>query len=159
MSRLTEIKIINVNSCSLPNEVYLCWLSINGGWSYWKFTTNQKISLDVSGGNVIKNNISNLETATQKSEYLNKSAEKKMIIGADNLTTEEIYGDGSNYFGLSGLAMSIDVKMLISWSPPSAPVWQGVQVSPGSFKLVETKDLRHSIELTLKFPDILIQSK
>jgi hypothetical protein len=142
---LTETKQIKINQTCLERPLAVSWLNTLGGREHWVFSYNQIHTLDTQSGATYQPNIDNLETATSNIFDLQKFAQPKISVGA-NVDIEDIEG-------LKSILYSICIEI------ETAQGWIGVRVETGSFKILETKDTKATIEMTFTLPDINIQSR
>lgn len=145
---VTEIKNIKVNHCIPDNPVMLRWLNTLGGWEHWLFGTTQTEGLNTSFEDYAVSNL-NIETATSTSEKFISKAIDSLVLGADNLTRNQI-------LGLKTILYSPKVEILKSASVPY--IWHTVIVQSGSFNIFETYSNRGEIEFTIELPEIQIQN-
>jgi hypothetical protein len=142
---LTETKQIKINQTCLERPLAVSWLNTLGGREHWVFSYNQIHTLDTQSGATYQPNIDNLETATSNIFDLQKFAQPKISVGA-NVDIEDIEG-------LKTILYSICVEI------QTAQGWIGVRPETGSFKILETKDTKATIEMTFVLPDINIQTR
>jgi hypothetical protein len=142
---LTETKQIKINQTCLERPLAVSWLNTLGGREHWVFSYNQIHSLDTQSGATYQPNIDDLETATSNIFDLQKFAQPKISVGA-NVDVEDIEG-------LKTILYSICVEI------QTAQGWIGVRTETGSFKILETKDTKATIEMTFILPDINIQTR
>jgi hypothetical protein len=142
---LTETKQIKINQTCLERPLAVSWLNTLGGREHWVFSYNQIHTLDTQSGATYQPNIDNLETATSNIFDLQKFAQPKISVGA-NVDIEDIEG-------LKSILYSICIEI------ETAKGWIGVRVETGSFKILETKDTKATIEMTFVLPDINIQTR
>ena len=142
---LTETKQIKINQTCLERPLAVSWLNTLGGREHWVFSFNQIHTLDTQSGATYQPNIDNLETATSNIFDLQKFAQPKISVGA-NVDVEDIEG-------LKSILYSICVEI------QTAQGWIGVRPETGSFKILETKDTKATIEMTFVLPDINIQTR
>jgi hypothetical protein len=142
---LTETKQIKINQTCLERPLAVSWLNTLGGREHWVFSYNQIHTLDTQSGATYQPNIDNLETARTNIFDLQKFAQPKISVGA-NVDIEDIEG-------LKTILYSICVEI------QTAQGWIGVRPETGSFKILETKDTKATIEMTFVLPDINIQSR
>jgi len=142
---LTETKQIKINQTCLERPLAVSWLNTLGGREHWVFSYNQIHTLDTQSGATYQPNIDNLETATSNIFDLQKFAQPKISVGA-NVDIEDIEG-------LKTILYSICVEI------QTAQGWIGVRPETGSFKILETKDTKATIEMTFILPDINIQTR
>jgi hypothetical protein len=142
---LTETKQIKINQTCLERPLAVSWENTLGGREHWVFSYNQIHTLDTQSGATYQPNIDNLETATSNIFDLQKFAQPKISVGA-NVDIEDIEG-------LKSILYSICVEI------QTAQGWIGVRPETGSFKILETKDTKATIEMTFVLPDINIQTR
>ena len=142
---LTETKQIKINQTCLERPLAVSWLNTLGGREHWVFSYNQIHTLDTQSGATYQPNIDNLETARTNIFDLQKFAQPKISVGA-NVDVEDIEG-------LKTILYSICVEI------QTAQGWIGVRPETGSFKILETKDTKATIEMTFVLPDINIQTR
>jgi hypothetical protein len=142
---LTETKQIKINQTCLERPLAVSWLNTLGGREHWVFSYNQIHTLDTQSGATYQPNIDNLETATSNILDLQKFAQPKVSVGAD-VDIEDIEG-------LKSILYSICVEI------QTAQGWIGVRPETGSFKILETKDTKATIEMTFVLPDVNIQTR
>jgi hypothetical protein len=142
---LTETKQIKINQTCLERPLAVSWMNTLGGREHWVFSYNQIHTLDTQSGATYQPNIDNLETATSNIFDLQKFAQPKISVGA-NVDIEDIEG-------LKTILYSICVEI------QTAQGWIGVRPETGSFKILETKDTKATIEMTFVLPDINIQTR
>jgi hypothetical protein len=142
---LTETKQIKINQTCLERPLAVSWLNTLGGREHWVFSYNQIHTLDTQSGATYQPNIDNLETARTNIFDLQKFAQPKISVGA-NVDIEDIEG-------LKTILYSICVEI------QTAQGWIGVRPETGSFKILETKDTKATIEMTFVLPDINIQTR
>jgi hypothetical protein len=146
--RVTEKKRIKIYSGQTCNPVYLCWLNAYGGFSYWLFTGWQQMIINVKEAGILERYIENISTATTREDYLKKTCNESMILGADNLTDNDIEG-------IKGLLKSVRVQVLVD----NTPTWMTVLVKAESFKIKRTDSNKHSVELEIAYPSQTIQTQ
>lgn len=147
--RLTEIKRVQLRNDCIDNPVYLSWFNKRGGIDYWLFGRTQGESLRVSASQIFERDITDIENADTIKDFLSKEAVDVTRLGAENL-------DDNDIEGLKGLLSSPKVQVLMSQNPV---VWQTVLVSPGTFKIKETRNRRHRLELDIVHPEQIIQTQ
>lgn len=138
---ITERRAITISRDCYDNPVYLAWKGSEGGWNYWLFGGDQKVNNDTGANGEFEKNISDLETADTKVDWLNKTSKPSMQLGANGVPL-------SNLEGIRGLMESVKVQMLVSTSPIK---WQTVQVRPGSLSY-QTKFNKFDVDLVIDLP-------
>lgn len=147
--RVTEVKRVRLRNDCVQNPVYLSWFIKPGGIDYWLFGRTQSESLRVSAGQIFERDITDIENADTIQDFLTKDAVDVTRLGAENL-------DANDIEGLKGLLTSPKVQVLMSQNPV---VWQTVLVSPGTFKIKETRERRFRLELDIVHPEQIIQTQ
>jgi len=146
---ITETKRIKVKDAPC-NPVALYWINKNGGWDMFVFGFTQSEGLNVEGGEKFEAFIEDLQNAFKRSKYISKTTIPKMVLGYDNLPTEDVEG-------IKGLLDSPSVMMLIS-DPAARPlVFNQVNVDPGSFNTNETIKDFHDLEFSIELPELFSQ--
>jgi len=146
---ITEVKTVRLNNACVQNPVYLAWFNKLGGIDYWLFGRTQGESLRVSADQIFERDITDLEKADTIKDFLTKEAVEVTRLGAENL-------DANDIEGLKGLLTSPKVQVLMSQNPI---LWQTVLVSPGTFKIKETRERRFRIEVDIVHPEQIIQTQ
>lgn len=132
---------IYLNFECYDNPVYLKWKGTQGGWNYWLFGFDQKVNTETQGNGQFEQNISDMETAQGKVEWINKKSLPSMQVGATGISID-------NYDGIAGLMESVEVKMLVSSSPY---VWQTVLVRPGTVSYTK-RNLLFDVDFIIDLP-------
>lgn len=133
--------------CSNDPYIYIKWINKYGGWNYYRFGYKQDYSLNVDNDTVISTNVFDWENDQTISDVVKKSANDKVIFGADGLSAELAKA-------LKGIPLSIRVQVLISTNPIK---WQTIIINPGSFDVYSTRGNGFGCKFTLNMPDINIQ--
>ena len=150
--KFTETKRIRYDGQCKTNPVYLRWLNSLGGWNYWLFSRNQIIEFTTGQEVIFENPITNLETSESFVEVLSVIVGKGMVLGANALDRNDIEF-------IKSIIYSPKVQWLFNpetWQTET-PKWITVIPGRGSFPLIETKEERADISLTIKFPEIHTQ--
>ena len=134
--RITEIKKVRLRNDCFDNPVYLSWFT-KLGIDYWLFGRTQSESLRVSANQIFERDITDIENADTIKDFFTKEAVEVTRLGAENLTSPK-------------------VQILVSQNPIK---WQTVLLSPGTFKIKETRNRRHLIEVDIVHPDQIIQTQ
>lgn len=101
---INELPVDYDASC-YENPIYLCWINTDGGIDYWLFHTTNYDVLNVSGTTIAKKYISDWEEQNTQKDIATRSAYRSLIIGADNLDSQQIRG-------ISDICYSKKVMML-----------------------------------------------
>lgn len=158
MPRVTEKKHIDIDHSCVSNPVYLNWQGTNGGRNYWLFKTVQTRGLNVTVEGTFEVYQTDIENAQGDVQDLERTARPRLTIGAKVPI--------SKLLGLEKVLYSINVLMLMNpgtWETAGPggtpkPIWQIVRVVPGTFKLNDTDEKFHTLELTIELPAINIQA-
>jgi len=134
------------------NPFFVRWLNPLGGFDSWLFGTRQTYSLDVEDVDIFEPVINYLQVANGLQQVTRKEAFAFITVGAEGLTQEDVIGIG--YILQSPLIYWID-------GDPTANDFQTliVGVKPGSYKVYDNGDGRHSIEITFILPKRQTQSQ
>lgn len=152
--RITEKKRIKIYNGCTNNPFYISWLNSKGSWNYWLFTRKQTYNIDVKGGDTFETYITNLETAETVIDTFDKSAAQSVVVGADNLSINDING-------LKGMLHSVKVQWLTNpetWQADGCK-WLTVLVKDGTWKIYETDKNKSSIEFEILLPQINQQTQ
>jgi hypothetical protein len=138
---VTEVKRVKIDHACYDNPVYLVWKNTLGGWDQWLFQKTQTNNLDTESLGSFEEPEYDLETSEGASNSLGSNAGESLILGADNLTTNQ-------YNAIRDLLYS---PMIYQVEKDSSK--KKVLIMPGSFSM-ETKDRLHSIEFEISLPKI-----
>lgn len=147
--RITEKKRIRLRNDCFDNPVYLSFHGKRGGINYWLFGRTQTETLRISARQIFERDITDLENADTIKDFLSKEAVLVSRLGAENL-------DDNDINGLTGLITSPKVQILVSQNPIK---WQTVLLSPGSFRIKDTRERRRRLEIDIVHPDQIIQTQ
>jgi len=144
--RLTEVHYFDViNPEDLDcNGIYLQWLGALGNRSYWLFNAKYGESLQVDGGDTYQTAFDTINNLTERANWYEKKPFKKLTIGAEGLTRNQIDG-------LKSLLTSTKVDVLTA----DGTGWKrtGVLVEPGTFTIGRGDDNQFRIEMSIVFPE------
>lgn len=152
--KITETKRIRYDDLCKDNPIYLSWINTLGGRCYWLFSRNQFISFGTGEETIFENAVIDLENSEAFQEVLSLQAGKGMILGCNNIDRNDI-----EY--IKSILYSPKVQILDNpdtWTTEGCK-WTTVIVVRGNFPLIETKEERADISLTIKFPIIQIQTQ
>lgn len=138
---ITEVKRIKIDHACYDNPVYLVWRNTLGGWDQWLFQKTQTKNLITEGLGSFEEPEYVLETSEGSSNSLGLNAGESLILGANNLTTNQ-------YNAIRELLFSPKIYQVETDSSRKK-----VEVRPGSFSR-ETKDGFHTIEFEISQPNI-----
>lgn len=158
MPRVTEKKSIDIDHSCVSNPVFLNWLNTKSGRDVWLFKSVQTRGINITVDGTYETYQTDIENSQGDVQDLGRNARPRLTIGARVPV--------SKLFGIERMLYSINVLMLMNpgtWktSGPGGtpkPIWQIVRVVPGTFKLNDTDEKFHTIELTIELPSINIQS-
>lgn len=137
--RFTEEKEIEYRHCVLLSPVYFVWKNTLGGWDYWLFQVNQTQHIDTVTLGYFQKNYSKISDISNPQSEIGKQATRRMILGADDLTIQQIQG-------LKGLLISNKIYILNQ----NGNVNREVIVLPGTFLIQDTSDSLHSLEFEIQ---------
>ncbi len=146
----TEKKRIRIKNQCYDNPVYIAWKGMEGGWNYWLFYKKQIKTLQTKVESEVERNITDLATTSTINDYIQKSGEDKILVGADGL-------DSNDMAGLRKMMLSPKVQMWLSGA--TNPVWTTVRVLPGTFQIDDNSVNKNDIQLVLQLNDPLTLSQ
>lgn len=138
---VTEVKRIKIDHACYDNPIYLVWRNTLGGWDHWLFSKTQTKGLITEDLGTFEQPEYDLATSEGSSDSLGSTAGDSLILGADNLTTNQ-------YDAIRELLFSPKIYQVETDSTKKK-----VLVKPGSFTR-ETRNGFHSIEFEISLPDI-----
>lgn len=150
--RVTEKKTIKIGQTCAPNPVYVSWKSTKGR-EYWLFHTVQTEGLITEAAGDFEPYIDNLSTARGQIEDLSILAQPQLTLYA--------LVDNEDLSGFKTILYSVNIEILqnpTTWEQ-DGPVWKAYRILPGSYKIVNTDEVRSEIELTLNDPYIFNLSR
>lgn len=145
--RVTEEKAIKIGPDCVDNPIYLKWIGKRGGWNYWLFGVVQSVSANIRDAVDIERHVTDIETAEERLDFLSKKEFKTITVGASNIDLEDI----------NGLKSILASPKVYEQFKDGTKI--GVRVAPGSFRLYETTEKKASIELTLEYPELYVQTQ
>ena len=144
---------ITIDIAEAPcNAVALYWLTKTGAWPMWVFFGTQTEGIEVGNGAMFEKFITDLANEIGRKQYISKTEVPKIVLGYECLSTAKV-----NY--IKTLMSAIKVLMLISDPNVLPPTFMEVNVEPGSFKIIETENEFHNLELTIELPELFIQEQ
>lgn len=149
--RVTEIKTVKVVQCPPKNPIQLRWINIYGGWDTWVFGKKQVYSVDVKDGDFFQRVVDYLEEANSNEEVISKEAYQILTLGYEGLETEDVEG-------IRTILISPHVELIQGTPDTDTFVRLVVAVRPGTFKLTETDQTKHSLEIQIVSPKIYTQA-
>lgn len=138
---VTEVKTIKLDRLCYNNPVFLKWRNSIGGWDQWLFGGTQTDGLTTDDIGDYQTPIWDLSTAESTSNSLGKNASNSLIVGADNLTDNQLSAIREILYSPKVYKIETNGNK------------QGVKVKPGTFSK-ETRNGRHSIEFEIILPDL-----
>lgn len=144
LDEVTERILIDVKYCQ-DRPLYLCWLNTLGGWDYWMFQHNQMEELTTSDSERFRPHVTDVALINSRDDYYSRKAVKRLTIGADNLTRQQMVG-------LKDLLTSLKVYEMQQDGTRTT-----VLVLDGSFDMDETRNDRFSVELEIEYPEKYLQ--
>lgn len=150
--RITEIKTVDVEQCIPENPIYLTWLNPLGGWDYWLFGTRQQYTIQTKDLDTFQPVINYLQIANGIQESLGKEAYMKVKLGYEGLTRAKVEGirhilTSPKVYVINGSPGSNNFQKLV------------VNIDKGSYKVYDTGDGKHGLELTVIAPKLLLQTQ
>lgn len=152
--KITKTKRIRYDDSCNDNPIYLSWINTLGGRCHWLFSLNQFISFGTGEETIFEMPVSDLENSEAFQEVLSLQAGKGMIVGCNNIDRNDIEF-------VKSILYSTKVQILenpLTWTTEGCK-WTTVIPVRGTFPLIETKEERADISVTLKFPMIQIQQQ
>lgn len=122
--------------------IYLQWLGEKGNRSYFWFNNLYNESIQVEGGGTYQKSFDAIDDLTERVNWFEKKAFKKLVLGAENLTKIEIDG-------LKTLLKSPKVFVV----DPATFKLTGVLVEPGTFEIGRGDQDRFKIEFSIVYPE------
>ncbi len=147
MAIVTEKKIVKISGCAHRNPVFVTWLSTLGR-EQWLFDINQTEALETVDGGTFEPSIEDLETSRGQILDLDIMATPQLIVYA-LLDNEDIQG-------VKTIMYSRTVEMLMNpstWTV-DGPKWQRIRPRKGSFKIIDTNEVRSQLTITFDLPYI-----
>lgn len=146
--RITEKKRIKIDSACRKNPVFVAWINTLGGREYWLFDTIQTEGLTTEKGGTFEPYQIDLENS--RGQIFDVS-----VFAQPHLT---VYGiiDNEDIQGIKSLLYSPRVEILMNpetWEAEGL-TWQVFRPQQGSFKILNTDEIRSEFELTLDNPYI-----
>jgi hypothetical protein len=127
--------------------IYLQWLGEKGNRSYFLFNDLYNESMQVEGSGTYSKAFDRIDTLTEVSDWFNKDAYKKIQLGAEGLTRDQI----------NGLKTLLKSPKVFEVDPVTFKK-VGVLVEPGSFNIGRGDDNTFRVEFTMVYPKQFGQS-
>jgi hypothetical protein len=138
---VTEVKRIKVDNTCYKNPYYLVWKNTLGGWDHWLFYNTQTENLITNDlGSFTNEAFVDLSFSEGQTKSLGKNADNSIVLGADNLTTNQREAIKDLLISPSIYKVETDGSKKI------------VRIKPGTFSS-EKKSERHSIEFEIYPPE------
>lgn len=142
------ISVLSQTACNEP--VYIRWENLLGGWDYWLFEWSQDSKLNTTNGQQLKNNVSDLATATEVFQYYKKEGREILTLFAENINTNEMQT-------LRKIALSPKVEVLEE--PSVSPlVWHTVLIDQTDIGIYPTENKLHTLTVNIRLLEIQTQS-
>lgn len=138
--------VVPVKDTPCPG-IYLQWLGEKGNRSYFLFNDLYNESMQVEGGGTYSKAFDRIDTLTEVSDWFNKDAYKKIQLGAEGLTRDQI----------NGLKTLLKSPKVFEVDPVTFKK-VGVLVEPGSFNIGRGDDNTFRVEFTMVYPKQFGQS-
>lgn len=151
---LTVKQRVKVDQACYDNPLYLAWLNELAGWSYWLFQKNQLNTYQTGSEKLYAVDFEDLENSESQEEVLTLESVRKITMGADGLTLNDVKLIGT-------MLDSVKVQMLTNpttWQA-DGPDWLTVFVERGSFMVYETEPSKHRIEFTIRLQPRIKQAQ
>jgi hypothetical protein len=127
--------------------IYIQWLGEKGNRSYFLFNDLYNESMQVEGSGTYSKAFDRIDTLTEVSDWFNKDAYKKIQLGAEGLTRDQI----------NGLKTLLKSPKVFEVDPVTFKK-VGVLVEPGSFNIGRGDDNTFRVEFTMVYPKQFGQS-
>lgn len=138
----SELKFNVVDSEPFCDGIYLEWLGEKGNRSYFLFNNLFTENLQIDGGTTFQKPFNSIDDLEEISDWYKKDAFKKITLGAENLTKDQITG-------LKSLLKSTKVYQILD-SDFNKKI--GVLVEPSSFTIGRGNDDLFRIEFSIVYP-------
>lgn len=125
------------------NPIFIKWKNLLGGWDQWVFERKQTLSTDIVSRGTLRRTVFDIDQITNPVTELGKDSQPKMVLGADDLTSQQ-------KIGLMQLLTSNKVMILNQ----DMVTFREVRITPGSFLIRETDAGSNSIEFEVIEPEI-----
>jgi hypothetical protein len=147
-TRVTEKKRIKIDRECKDNPVFVTWINTLGGREQWLFHKVQTEGLQTENRGTFEPYVEDLELSRGQIMDIEIFAQPQLIVYAQVLN-EDIQG-------LKSILYSPNVEVLVNpltWEIDD-PKWQIYRPQPGSFKIIDTDEIRTDIEITFNNPYI-----
>jgi hypothetical protein len=141
-----KCNVVPVKDTPCPG-IYLQWLGEKGNRSYFLFNDLYNESMQVEGSGTYSKAFDRIDTLTEVSDWFNKDAYKKIQLGAEGLTRDQI----------NGLKTLLKSPKVFEVDPVTFKK-VGVLVEPGSFNIGRGDDNTFRVEFTMVYPKQFGQS-
>jgi hypothetical protein len=148
---VTEKKRIRIDNGCKPYPVYVNWLNTLGGRDYWLFHQKQKTGLDVKSLGQVEPYTPDIQNAQGYIKDLGRTAVPRLTVGA--------YVRSEDVDAIKGILYSPNVVLLANpdtWQEEGCK-WRTIFPDQGSFKLYDTDQTAHTIEISFDLPAINTQ--
>ncbi len=140
-------KITAADSCEYGAPKYVRWRNTRGGYNYWMFDHSQLIKKEISTEAPIKKTSDINNSFSSFGKILGAKATEKILLGAENLTRDEIKG-------LQTILLSPRIE--IYERRINTAVWIPAYIDKGSSE-IKTNETRFMFEVELTFAPIKLQ--
>ena len=150
---VTEIKTVKNDSGCKQNPVFITWLNTLGGWQNWLFDTTYLEGVATSRSETFEGYIHDMESAEGKTSDIQMNANPSLKVFAI-VPNEDMNG-------LKTLLYSLSCKMLLNpetWQADGLK-WRTVRPQPGSFQVLDARQIETLIEITFDLPYINTQRR
>lgn len=147
--RITEKKRIKINRECVKNPVFVTWLNTLGGREQWLFHTVQTEGLTTEKEETFEPYQVDLEESRGQIFDLSVFAQPQLILYT--------VIDHEDLEGLKSIIYSLRVEILMNadtWEADGFLRWQMYRPERGSWKILNTDEIRSEIEITLNNPYI-----
>jgi hypothetical protein len=147
-TRITEKKRVKIDRACKENPVFVTWINTLGGRESWLFHKYQTEGLQTGNGGTFEPYVEDLENSRGQVKDLTMFAQPQLTCFA--------VVDNEDINGLMSLFYSINVEILTNpetWESEGA-IWQIYRPAEGSFKVIDTDEVRSNIEITFNKPYI-----
>lgn len=149
---VTEVKTVQLEVCIPDNPFFVRWFNPLGGWDSWLFGTRQVHAFDVDDLDTFQPNINYLQIANGVQQVLGKEAFELVTVGYEGLIKSQV--DGIKYL------LTSPKVYYINGTPGSNDfIRLEILVKPGTFRIYDNGDGKHSMEITLIKPKLQIQTQ
>jgi hypothetical protein len=132
--QITEWKRIEVQGCA-TSPVFIKWRNVLGGMSYYVFSYRQAVDLEVDSFDTFAPNVQSISESAARIKTLTKNGRDVLTVGG---VWKDVWADGFKDLFTSPYVVVDGVEM---------------QVEPGSYRVLDTRENKVSFEFQLRYPD------